>query len=158
MRCQFAAKPGKIESSIDLPHQMIFGNRLAKMKLVEQLTLVTLQTAHHGSTSPRFASTQRNHGWSPVSTDFCNKICHQRTLSLPRSRTAFFLAGPCAASACSRKAYTTRMRSEPLAHTTPMRLAKEAAPGSGSLASDKPSGHGGAQSGTIDTPSPRSTI
>src|ERR1700733_8465207 len=79
MRCQFAAKPGKIESSIDLPHQMIFGNRLAKMKLVEQLTLVTLQTAHHGSTSPRFASTQRNHGWSPVSTDFCNKIGTKRT-------------------------------------------------------------------------------
>src|ERR1700722_969556 len=74
MRCQFAAKPGKIESSIDLPHQMIFGNRLAKMKLVEQLTLVILQTAHHGSTSPRFASTQRNHGSRPVSTDFCNKI------------------------------------------------------------------------------------
>src|ERR1700722_12149571 len=81
MRCQFAAKPGKIESSIDLPHQMIFGNRLAKMKLVEQLTLVTLQTAHHGSTSPRFASTQRNHGWSPVSTDFCNKIGHEPTLT-----------------------------------------------------------------------------
>src|SRR5580698_1512096 len=79
MRCQFAAKPGKIESSIDLPHQMIFGNRLAKMKLVEQLTLVTLQTAHHGSTSSRFASTQRNHGWSPVSTDFCNKICQEQT-------------------------------------------------------------------------------
>src|ERR1700730_16236231 len=86
MRCQFAAKPGKIESSIDLPHQMIFGNRLAKMKLVEQLTLVTLQTAHHGSTSPRFASTQRNHGWSPVSTDFCNKICHKQT-SLERPET-----------------------------------------------------------------------
>src|ERR1700749_3622242 len=81
MRCQFAAKPGKIESSIDLPHQMIFGNRLAKMKLVEQLTLVTLQTAHHGSPSPRFASTQRNHGWSPVSTDFCNKIDTKRTCS-----------------------------------------------------------------------------
>src|SRR5580704_16065644 len=79
MRCQFAAKPGKIESSIDLPHQMIFRDRLAKMKLVEQLTLVTLQTAHHGSTSSRFASTQRNHGWSPVSTDFCNKIGQQQT-------------------------------------------------------------------------------
>ena len=26
---------------------------IAKTKLVEQLTLVTLQTAHHGSTSPR---------------------------------------------------------------------------------------------------------
>src|ERR1700684_2744211 len=81
MRCQFAAKPAKIESSIDLPHQMIFGNRVAKMKLVEQLTLVTLQTAHHGSTSPRFASTQRNHGSRPVSTDFCNKIGHKRTSS-----------------------------------------------------------------------------
>src|ERR1700723_2784776 len=78
MRCQFAAKPGKIESSIDLPHQMIFGNRLAKMKLVEQLTLVILQTAHHGSTSPRFASAQRNHGSRPVSTDFCNKIGQKR--------------------------------------------------------------------------------
>jgi hypothetical protein len=31
---------------------MILGNRIAKTKLVEQLTLVTLQTAHHGSTSP----------------------------------------------------------------------------------------------------------
>src|SRR3984957_2820244 len=84
MRCQFAAKPGKIESSIDLPHQMIFGNRLAKMKLVEQLTLVTLQTAHHGSTSPRFASTQPNHGSRPVSTDFCNKIYQHQAWSRAR--------------------------------------------------------------------------
>lgn len=45
MRCKLAAKPGKIECSIDLPHQMIFANRAAKMKLVEQLTLVTIQTA-----------------------------------------------------------------------------------------------------------------
>src|SRR5260370_16499616 len=74
MRWKFGAKPGKIESSIDLPHQMIFGNRVAEMKLVEQLTLVTLQTAHHGSTSPRSASTQRNHASWPLSTDFCNKI------------------------------------------------------------------------------------
>jgi hypothetical protein len=31
--------------SIGRRHQMIFGNRVAKMKLVEQLTLVTFQTA-----------------------------------------------------------------------------------------------------------------
>src|SRR5207253_10973750 len=79
VRCKFAAKPGQIESSIDLPHQMIFRNRVAKSKLVEQLTLVTLQTAHHGSTSPRFASTKRNHASRPLSTDFCNKICQQPT-------------------------------------------------------------------------------
>jgi hypothetical protein len=46
----FIPKPGQIESGINLPHQIIFRNRVAKMKLVEQLTLVTLQTAHHGST------------------------------------------------------------------------------------------------------------
>jgi hypothetical protein len=66
--------------SIFRPHQMIFGNCVAKMKLVEQLTLITLQTAHHGSTSPRFASAQRNHGSRPVSTDFCNKIDPKQTL------------------------------------------------------------------------------
>src|SRR6185295_15784534 len=44
MRCKFTAMPRQIESSVDLPNQMIFRNRLAKTKLVEQLTLVTLQT------------------------------------------------------------------------------------------------------------------
>lgn len=65
MRSKFAAKPRQIERSVDLPHQMIFGNRLAEMKLVEQLTwsLFTLQAAHHGSTSSRFASPQRNHAY-----------------------------------------------------------------------------------------------
>src|SRR5664279_5903972 len=74
MRCEFASKPGQVERSDDPSYQMIFGNSVAKTKLVEQLTLVTLQTAHHGSTSPRIASTQRNHASRPVSTDFCNKI------------------------------------------------------------------------------------
>src|ERR1700688_1002227 len=83
MGCKFAAKPGKIESSIDLPHQMIFGNRIAKTKFVEQLTLVTLQTAHHGSTSPRFASAQRNHRSRQVSTNFCNKIDPEETSARP---------------------------------------------------------------------------
>src|ERR1700761_3201739 len=64
----------KIECRINLPHQMIFGDCVAKTKLVEQLTLVTLQTAHHGSTPPRFASTQRNQASRPFSIDFCNKI------------------------------------------------------------------------------------
>src|SRR5712671_2101648 len=45
MGCKFAAEPGQIESSVDLPHQVIFGDRVAKTKLVEQLTLVSLQTA-----------------------------------------------------------------------------------------------------------------
>src|SRR6266404_9498160 len=89
MRRKLAAKPEQIESCVDLPHQMIFGDRIAKMKLVEQLTLVTLQTAHHGSTPARFASTQRNHGLRPVSTDFCNKICHEETHA-PQQLPALF--------------------------------------------------------------------
>jgi len=46
----------KILRSILSIFQIIYRNRVAKMKLVEQLTLVTLQTAHHESTSPRFTS------------------------------------------------------------------------------------------------------
>ena len=45
VRHKFAAKPGQIESRIDLPYQMIFGSRFAKVKLVERLTLVNLPTA-----------------------------------------------------------------------------------------------------------------
>jgi hypothetical protein len=45
MRCKFVAKPGQIESSVDLPYQVIFRDCIAKTKLVEQLTLATLQTA-----------------------------------------------------------------------------------------------------------------
>src|SRR5882672_3781137 len=61
---------------------MIVRNRITEVKIVEQLTLVTLQTAHHGSTSPRIASTQRNHASRQASTDFCNKICQQQTHAL----------------------------------------------------------------------------
>jgi hypothetical protein len=55
---------------VNLPHQMIFRYRITKVKLVEQLTLVTPQTARHGSTSPRIASPQPNHGSPTASTDF----------------------------------------------------------------------------------------
>src|SRR5256885_12858065 len=71
--------PRRLLCACSWRHQVIFGDRIAKVKLVEQLTLVTLQTAHHGSTPPRFASTQRNHGSRSVSIEFCNKICQERT-------------------------------------------------------------------------------
>src|SRR5471032_220714 len=79
MRCKLTAKPGQIESRIDPPHQVIVRHRIFEIELVEQLTLLALQTAHHGSTSPRFVSTQPNHGSPSVSTDFCNKIGTKRT-------------------------------------------------------------------------------
>jgi hypothetical protein len=82
MRCEFAAKPGQIESSIDLPHQMIFRNRVVELKLVEKLRLSALQPTHHGLPPPRFASARWNHCSPRASTDFCNKICQQRTHGL----------------------------------------------------------------------------
>src|SRR5438874_413751 len=48
MRCKFAAEPGKIESSIDLPYQMIFRDCVIELKLVEKLRLFALQASHHG--------------------------------------------------------------------------------------------------------------
>src|SRR6266513_2615282 len=68
MRCKFAAEPGKIESSIDLPYQMIFRDCVIELKLVEKLRLFA-----------RFASARWNHGSPQASTDFCNKICHNQT-------------------------------------------------------------------------------
>ena len=35
MSCKFAAKPRQIESSIDLPHQMIVRNRVVEVKLIK---------------------------------------------------------------------------------------------------------------------------
>jgi hypothetical protein len=46
---------------------------------IQATTLVTPQRARHGSTLPRFASTEWNHGSRSTSTDFCNKICHEET-------------------------------------------------------------------------------
>src|SRR5271169_5821706 len=69
VRCKFAAKPEKLESSVDLPDEVIVRHRIFKVELVEKLTLLAFQTAHHKSTPPRFAPTERNHGSRPVSTD-----------------------------------------------------------------------------------------
>src|SRR6059058_6679906 len=79
MRCKFAAEPGKIESSIDLPYQMIFRDCVIELKLVEKLRLFALQPTHHGLPPPRFASARWNHGSPQASTDFCNKICQRQT-------------------------------------------------------------------------------
>src|SRR5438874_11982594 len=73
LSCKFAAQPGKIES-IDLAHQMIFGDCVIELKLVEKLPLFALQPSHHGLPLPRFASARWNHGSPQASTDFCNKI------------------------------------------------------------------------------------
>src|SRR5438552_4426758 len=93
MRCKFAAEPGKIESSIDLPYQMIFRDCVIELKLVEKLRLFALQASHHGLPPPRFASARWNHGSPQASTDFCNKIgtfrtnCTVRMMSVVRRRT-----------------------------------------------------------------------
>src|SRR5215510_12659768 len=59
-------------------------------------------------------------------------------------------------TACSTKIRTKRRRTEALLQRTPIRLVNWFL-GRGSFLSDKPSGHGGAQSGTSEAPRPRST-
>src|SRR5947207_1354962 len=88
MRRKFAAQPGKIESSIDLAHQMIFGDCVIELKLVEKLRLFALQPTHHGLPPPRFVSARWNHGSPQASTDFCNKIGTKRTQLLPSAISA----------------------------------------------------------------------
>src|SRR3954471_23556851 len=84
MRCKFAAEPGKIESSIDLPHQMIFGNCVIELKLVEKLRLFALQPSHHGLPPPRFVSARWNHGSPQASTTSATKSVKLRLRGPPR--------------------------------------------------------------------------
>src|SRR5271169_782437 len=122
MGSKFAAEPGQIESSVNLPHHVIFGNCIAKTKLVEQLTLVTLQTAHHGSTSPGIASTQRNHASRSISTDFCNKIGTKRTCRAPRAlRSPRSSAG--LESRCGRDSPNGRFQAHTASERRPVKLA-----------------------------------
>jgi len=58
--------------------------------------------------------------------------------------------------ACSRNARTNLARNEALCQSRPVRRTNERS-GSASLRKDNPSGHGDAQSGSSETPSPRST-
>src|SRR3954451_21047322 len=85
MSCKFAAQPGKIESSIDLPHQMIFGDCVIELKLVEKLRLFALQPTHHGLPPPRFASARWNHG-SPKASRPLQQNRHETDLSGRRRR------------------------------------------------------------------------
>src|SRR3954468_10956725 len=95
MRCKFAAEPGKIESSIDLPHQMIFGNCVIELKLVEKLRLFALQPSHHGLPPPRFVSARWNHGSPQASTTSATKSANSGSLSYSITSSATFstLAG-----------------------------------------------------------------
>ena len=61
------------------------------------------------------------------------------------------------ATACTRKTRSRRIRAEPCIQRRPSRLGS-AGSGSGSFTSDKPSGQGGDQSGTSETPKRRSTM
>src|SRR5437879_13917014 len=47
VRCKFAAKPGQIESRIDLPHQVILRDSVVELKLVEKLRVSVIQVAAH---------------------------------------------------------------------------------------------------------------
>src|SRR5215212_294375 len=69
MRRKFAAEPGKIESSIDLPYQMIFRDCVIELKLVEKLRLFAFRRPIMACPQPRFASARWNQGSPQASTD-----------------------------------------------------------------------------------------
>src|SRR3954454_14914816 len=91
MSCKFAAEPGKIKNSIDLAHQMMFGNCIIELELVEKLRLFALQPSHHGLPQPRFASTRWNHSSPQASTTSATKSArssHSITSSARASKEA----------------------------------------------------------------------
>src|SRR4051795_6434495 len=86
MSCKFAAEQGKIESSINLSHQMIFGDCVIELKLVEKLRLFALQPSHHGLPAPRFVSARWNRGSPQASTTSATKSVKRRHQQAPGPR------------------------------------------------------------------------
>jgi hypothetical protein len=74
MRCKFAAKPGQIESSVDLPYHMIFRDRVAQMKLVEQVTLVNSSDGPSWIDLAAIRVSRTESRFAAYLNDFCNKI------------------------------------------------------------------------------------
>ena len=60
-------------------HLVIVRYDLFKAERIKQLSLILIQSTHHGPFPPLTASTSGNHCSLKPSTDFCNKICHERT-------------------------------------------------------------------------------
>src|SRR5215211_2821165 len=79
---KLAIDPRQIEHRCNRTHLVIVRHHLFKAERIKQLSLVLLQPTHHGSFPPLTASTSGNHCSRKPSTDFCNKIGHQRTSRL----------------------------------------------------------------------------
>jgi hypothetical protein len=71
---------GASESSTSVYGEAFFNSLLDETR--RTVDLDHSSDGPYGSTSPRFASTQRNHASRQVSTDFCNKICQYATAAL----------------------------------------------------------------------------
>src|SRR5258705_13803843 len=80
MRRKLAIDPRQIEHRCNRTHLVIVRHHLFKAERIKQLLLIPLQPTHHGPFPPLTASTSENHCSRKSSTDFCNKICQQRTL------------------------------------------------------------------------------
>src|SRR6266481_1618157 len=79
MRRKLAIDPRQIEHRCNRTHLVIVRHHLFKAERIKQLLLIPLQPTHHGPFPPLTASTSGNHCSRKPSTDFCNKICQQRT-------------------------------------------------------------------------------
>ena len=79
MRRKLAIDPRQIEHRCNRTHLVIVRHHLFKAERIKQLSLILLQPTHHGPFPPLTASTSGNHCSRKPSTDFCNKICHNRT-------------------------------------------------------------------------------
>src|SRR6266480_3223031 len=73
--------PRQIKDRSNLANEVIVRNNLIKLKLVKQLSLIVIQPPHHRPPPQQIVSGRRNHRSQRFSTDFCNKICQQRSFA-----------------------------------------------------------------------------
>src|SRR5450631_2476816 len=102
MRRKLAIDPRQIEHGCNRTHLVIVRYHLFKAERIKQLSLILLQPTHHGSFPPLTASTSGNHCSRKPSTDFCNKICTERTWPSGRDMSAI---GATADVICSKRVF-----------------------------------------------------
>src|SRR5580704_3889941 len=79
MRRQFRIDPRQVEHRCDLADGMIIRHGVSKAERIEKLPLILVEPPHHCAPPQKTVLQTRNHRSTHASTDFCNKICQDRT-------------------------------------------------------------------------------
>jgi hypothetical protein len=79
VRGEFCVDPRKIQNGCGLSNAVIAGNGVIETERIEEPPLILIKPPDHRQSPPLIAPKRRDHCSPTPATDFCNKICQDRT-------------------------------------------------------------------------------